>query len=139
MPLDSSFYERAVCDFENAMKLQFGEQMVQILKTCAYKDHGSFELIYKYLPLNYSIVIENRSRTFTITIKDEENASNSLYRIEKFDNLLEMGCIRKAVSLLKSTLEKNDFNLYVYKEDKVYRKNKDGLKRIKDLEEIGNG
>ena len=61
---------------------------------------------YKYFPNNYIIVIENELRTFDITILDEELASNSLYRINKFKNQLNTECIEDAIFLLKTVLQK---------------------------------
>ena len=37
----------------------------------------------------------------------------------------------EVICLLKEVLRENDFDLYIYKDDKVYIKNKQGVKRIK--------
>lgn len=99
---------------------------------------GYFKLSYRYLPHNYKIIIENEIRTFDIEIEDEQKASNSLYRIEKYNNSLDEKNIIDSLYLLKDVLERNDFNFYLYKDNKLYRKNDEGLQRIKDLKELLN-
>ena len=83
-------------------------------------------------------MVENEIRTFDITIFDVEQASNSLYRICKFNNQLNTECIEEAINLLKSVLSKNEFNLYFHKDGKLYKKNAEGIKRVKDMKELLN-
>ena len=64
--------------------------------------------------------------------------SNSLYRICKFNNQLNTECIEEAINLLKSVLSKNEFNLYFHKDGKLYKKNAEGIKRVKDMKELLN-
>jgi len=139
MLLDSSFYELSVKQFEKHIYNMFRDEMIQMVKTCAFKDHGSFILSYKYVPLNYTINIENEIRTFTIMIKDQEGASTFLSRIESFENFLNENNIYNAVVLLKKVLEKNNFSFYFYKNNKLYKKDKEEIKRVKNLGEIVNG
>lgn len=47
---------------------------------------GFFEAKYKYLPLEYDIILENDRGVFSIEIYDNEGAHNLLYRIKKYDN-----------------------------------------------------
>ena len=47
--------------------------------------------------------------------------------------------IRKSIVLLRDVLKKNDFNLYLYVDKKLYRKNVSGLTRVKDIRELLNG
>ena len=89
-------------------------------------------------PRNYRIVIEHEIRTFDITIFDVEQASNSLQRICKFKNHLSTECIEEAINLLKSVLLKNEFNFYFHKDGKLYKKNAEGIKRVKDIKELLN-
>ena len=73
-----------------------------------------------------------------ISIFDDEQASNSLQRICKFKNHLSTECIEEAINLLKSVLLKNEFNFYFHKDGKLYKKNAEGIKRVKDIKELLN-
>ncbi len=84
-------------------------------------------------------MIENDITLFDISIFDDEQASNSLQRICKFKNHLSTECIEEAINLLKAVLLKNEFNFYFYKDGKLYRKNAEGIKRVKDIRELLNG
>lgn len=145
MPFDNAFYEfyeSAVVEFETDIKVIFGADMEQLVKSCVFKNRGLFRLSYKYIPLNYIITIENEFRAFSILIEDEEGASTFLYRIKKYDSNLGNNNIKNAIILLKTILQENNFNLYFEKDKKYYRKNKEGIKRIKDKdmwEEFSNG
>lgn len=139
MLLDSSFYEKSINDFISTFKEIFSANIVVKDKFCDIDNKGYFKIVFKYLPLNYDIIVENEIRTFTITIEDEGKAKNSLYRIEKFDNTLDEENIKKALCILKRILDKNEFNLYLYKDKKIYKKYGDELKRVKDLKELLNG
>ncbi len=116
----------------------FGSDMKKIETICSFEHMGTFTIKYNYLPHDYKIVIENELRTFNIRIVDKKNASNSLYGITKFKCNLEEKRIKAAVSLLKDVLTRNDFNLYFSKDGKVYRKNSEGVKRIKDVKDLWN-
>lgn len=105
--------------------------MKQSGKTCAFSDHGSFMLYYEFIPDNYVITIESECLTFNVKIEDNEKASTYLGRIEKYKGKLNRENIYEAVCLLKKALYRNDFDLYIYKDDKVYIKNKQGIKRLK--------
>ena len=109
----------------------FQEDMKQLVKTCAFADHGSFMLKYEFIPYNYIITIENEIITFNIDIEDNEAASTSLWSIEKYKSELNVRNIYEVVCLLKKVLYKNDFNFYIYRDNKVYIKNKQGIKRWK--------
>ena len=136
MLLDSSFYENAVNSFKLNFQEIFTDNIMIVNGIYNFEAYGYFKLVFKYLPLEYDIIVENEIRTFTITIIDEEGAQNSLYRIQKFDNSLEGKNIKSAVILLKQILDQNKFNFYLYKNDKVYRKNGGNIKRVKDIKEI---
>ena len=45
----------------------------------------------------------------------------------------------EAINLLKSVLLKNEFNFYFHKDGKLYKKNAEGIKRVKDIRELLNG
>lgn len=137
--LDREFYSSCINAFDEAMKDAFGNFVYKTEEINRFEDRGFFYLKYTYIPLNYQIVIENEMRIFTITFYDEEMAYNHLSRICKFDNTLEKNCINNAIEILKNVLEKNNFNMYFYKEDKLYRKNSEGIKRVKDIRELLNG
>ncbi len=139
MLLDKSYYEHFSSIFEENMRVIFKDNVIKISKEHDYKRRGFFRLSYKYLPYNYKIIIENEFRAFDIIIEDEEGASNVLYRIKHFDNSLDENNINKAIQILKKVLENNNFNFYFHIGDKTYRKNSDGIKRVKDLKELLNG
>ena len=83
--------------------------------------------------------IRDRYRTYDIDIVDEEDASNSLYRICKFKNSLAKEDIENAIQLLKETLEKNNFNMYFEEDGELYKKNALGVQKVKDIRELLNG
>ncbi len=137
--LDSNFYNNYIEIFDTYMNQIFGSDMKKIETIRSFEHMGNFVLKYIYFPHNYEIIIENEIRTFDIGIVDEDTASNSLCRITKFKCTLEEKSIKDAIYLLKDVLTRNDFNLYLSKDGKVYKKNSEGIKRIKDLKELWNG
>lgn len=138
MQLDSSFYNKYIDMFDSCMYKMFGTDIKKTETICKFENRGFFRLEYNYYPHNYRIVIENEIRTFDITIFDVEQASNSLYRICKFKNQLNTECIEESINLLKSVLLKNEFTMYFHKDGKLYKKNADGIKRVKDIKELLN-
>lgn len=140
MLLDKQFYEKYVSEFKNSIKKIFGEDMIKELsEKKVFENRGYFRLEFFYIPDKYKIVVENEIRTFDITIEDEDGESNSLYRIEHFENVLENNNVFLSIMLLKKVIERNDFNFYFHKDGKLYRRNRNGIKRIKDLRELQNG
>lgn len=139
MPLDKKYYERYVAIFEERIKSIFADDMTKILEEFNFSNRGFFKLTYRYEPYNYKIVVENEFRTFDIIIFDADNASNVLKRIEHHNNSLSESNINKSISLLKNTLKKNDFNFYFSIDGRIYRKNRNGVKKIKNVKEILNG
>lgn len=139
MLLDKKYYERYIAIFEEKIKSIFADNMIEISAEFNFSNRGFFKLTYKYVPCNYKIVIENEFRTFDIIIYDAESASNVLNRIEHHNASLDEDNITKSILLLKKILEKNDFNFYFCVDDKIYRKNGKGVKRIKDIKELLNG
>lgn len=139
MQLDNAFYNGIINMIGLYIDRIFGVDMKKAEIMCKFENRGYFKLIYDYVPCNYKIVIENEIRTFDVTILDNDNASNSLYRINKFNNQLNKENIEEAISLLKVVLEKNNFNFYFHKEGRLYRKNSEGIKRVKDIKELMNG
>lgn len=139
MQLDSNFYSEMVLDFRKAFQIIFADEVVLKKEFLNFEHMGNFKLIYEYIPQKYNIIVENELRTFTITIEDDEKATNSLYRIEKFDNQLEKKNVIHSLEILKNVLVNNTFNFYIKKDNKLYRKNANGLKRVKDIKELLNG
>lgn len=139
MPLDESYYENFIRIFEGKIELIFRDTMINILKERNFSYRGFFRLVYKYLPFNYDIIIENEFRTFDISIEDSEGASNVLNRIKRYNSSLDEKDIVEALLLLKEVLEKNNLNFYFSVGNKIYRKNAEGIKRIRDIEELRNG
>ena len=136
MLYDDLFYRKAVSHFEEKFQEVFGENLVLKNKCCSFERRGYFKLYYVYVPLNYAIIVENERRIFSITIEDSEKAQNSLYRIEHFDNQLCGENIKKSVDLLEKVLKKNEFDFWVTKDGKLYRKRNNVLKRVKDIGEL---
>lgn len=139
MQLDSSFYNKYIDMFDSCMDKIFGTDIKKTETICKFENRGFFRLEYNYYPNNYRIVIENEIRIFDITIFDAEQASNSLYRICKFKNQLNTECIEESINLLRSVLLKNEFTMYFHKDGKLYKKNAEGIKRVKDIKELLNG
>lgn len=139
MPLDKMYYERYIDIFEKKIKSIFADDVICISIERNFSNRGFFKLTYEYVPCNYKIVIENEFRTFDIIIYDSEGASNVLNRIERHNVSLNEENIIKSVLLLKKVLEKNDLNFYFSVDNKIYKKNRKGVQRIKDIREILNG
>ncbi len=133
MQFNSAYYENCINKFEKSIKDMFGEDMKQLVKSCAFKNYGRFILSYEYIPLNYIVTIENEIRTFNIMIEDKEKASTPLGRIKKHKGDLNEKNIYEVICLLKDVLSKNDFDLYIYKDNKVYVKNAQGIKRVRNF------
>lgn len=138
MPLDESFYFRSIKIFKDAFREIFSDTAVLKEEYCNFEFMGNFKLVYVYVPLDYSIIIENELTTFTITLEDSDQANTNLYRIKQFDNQLCEKNIIHSLNVLKNVLLENKFDLYMWKDSKLYRKNAEGLKRIKDIKEILN-
>jgi hypothetical protein len=136
MQLDNTFYENIVETIQISVNELFGGEVKVDLKQVNFANRGYFKIKYKYIPLQYDIIIENEGTLFTIDIFDSEGAKNTLYRINKFDNNLNFINVQEALKLLKKVLNENDFCFYVYKEKKLYKKMGNCLKRIKDLSEL---
>lgn len=135
MPISDRFYEKAVKRFKKAFKDIFEDDVILDEVYCRFSSRGYFKITYKYVPLNYSIIIENERRCFNIRIWDEEGAKNNLYGIEKYDGQLEYKNIKLAVCLLKKVLLENNFPLHICKEGKLYRKMDGKLEEI-DISQI---
>jgi len=134
--LDNSFYLEAVSDFKNSFLQIFADEMILNNESYFFEKRGIFKLIYKFIPLNYNIIVENELRTFTIAIEDSEKARNCLYRIQKYDNQLCKRNIENSIRILKKVLDKNEFDLFLYRDSKLYKKNNNGVTRVKDLHEL---
>lgn len=111
----------------------FGTDISFKEKTEAFEHMGYFCMKYSYLPLGYILSFENDRNTFDIEIYDEEEAKNSLYRIIKYNNELEIKNIEHAIRLLQRILEKGDFCFYLTRGNKIYRKKNQQYERIEDL------
>lgn len=139
MPLDKEYYDKFVNFLDKTIKEVFCEEIENISKEYHIQYLGAFKVIYKYLPSNFTIIVENEIRTFDIIILDHEGAKNNLYRIVKFDNQLCKENIIHAIQILKVVLEKGNFDLFFERNNKLYRKNSEGIKRVKDIKELYNG
>lgn len=130
MPLDdrAKLVEQIVEEFQKV----FDEQMFLDERSEHFEHMGHFWLRYTYCPLNYDIEFESDRDLFSIRIVDEEGASNELYAVEEYEPHTNIENVKKAVRILKKVLEKNDFDFYISRDNKLYRKNADGIKRIRD-------
>lgn len=122
MLLDNTYYKNMVEEFTRAIEEIFANKALIEKVNCLFEFRGSFQICFIYIPTDLKIIIESEIRTFTIMIEDKEGASNPLYRIKKFNNILNENNIKKSLILLNEVLEENQFNLYIYKGDKVYKK-----------------
>lgn len=122
MPLNDQFYKEIVKCFKRTFEDIFVDDVVLEEICCQFSSRGYFKIAYKYVPSNYSIIIENEMRLFNIEIEDEEGASTHLNRIRKHDGSLNPRNIKNVLLLLKKVLRKNNFPFYIYEEDKIYRK-----------------
>lgn len=136
MLLDKSNYSVFIDKILDLFSNVFDKDMLFIEKQEAIEHMGYFKIRYRYLPLKYDIVIESERNVFCIDIYDEEGAKNSLYRIEEFNNETKLENIECAIRKLKNILKKNDFCFYVIREGKLYRKEGQQYKRIKDFAEL---
>lgn len=136
--LNDRFYKNAVKCFKSAFKDIFVDNVILEDVCCQFSSRGYFKIVYKYVPSNYSITIENEMRLFNIKIEDEEGASTHLNRIEKYDGNLTSKNIRLAVLLLRKVLLADNFFLYIYGDEIIYRKAGDRVDAFKreDISEI---
>lgn len=133
MLFDKDSYEEMISfTKENILEL-FNETMKLVKESVKWNRMNYFKLEYTYVPFDYVIEIENERRLFTISITDSEGAQNTLQRIEKFNNSLGEDNIRNALRILKRVLSENKFNLYIFENDKVYKKSNNQLYRVKDV------
>ena len=137
----TEYYDAVVDCFQHAFTGIFGDAVQEIGVKKEYEKNGSFRLLYRYIPQNYTLKVDCQRKLYDLFIIDDEGAENSLYRITKFDNDLTEEKIRAAVTLLKETVEREDLVLYIFRDDKVYRKTKDGtVRRVKNwMEEMFGG
>lgn len=136
MLLDKNKYLALIDKILNIFSNIFGEDILFVEKQVAIEHMGFFKIKYRYLPLGYDIVFENDRGAFSIDIYDDEGAHNLLYRIEKFDSETTVENVKNAIQILQNVLKKNDFCLYITREEKLYRKKNQHYKRVKDLTEL---
>lgn len=114
----------------------FGKDIFFIEKQVAIEHMGFFEVKYRYLPLEYDIILENDRGVFSIEIYDNEGAHTFLYRIKKYDSETTIENVKNALQILKKVLKKNDFCFYITRDGKIYKKENQCYKRIKYLTEL---
>ena len=127
--------EKFITVFDDTVKVVFGENMIKTGDHRAFHHMGWFELTYIYLPHNYTIKLEHGRGFIDIIIMDSENAQTSFTKITQYHIHMipsfSKDDIRKALLLLKNLLEENNFTFYFTKDDKLYSKNAEGIRRIK--------
>ena len=115
----------------------FGKDIFFIEQQVCLEHMGYFLVKYRYIPLEYDLVLENDRGVFSIEIIDNEGAHRNLYGIKKYNSGTRLVNVKKAISILKEVLEKNDFCFYITRDGKLYRKKGQCYKRIKNWMELG--
>lgn len=127
--------EKFITAFDDTIKAVFGEDMIKTGDCRAFDHMGHFELTYNYLPHNYTINLEHEMGFVDIRIIDSQNAWAYFTQITQYHIHIipsfRKDEIKKALLLLKNLLEENNFTFYFTKGNKLYRKNAEGIKRIK--------
>ncbi|MCM1180093.1 MAG: hypothetical protein NC347_07545 [Clostridium sp.] len=131
--MDVSFYNQAIADFKNAFQEFFPNTVILKEEHHNFEFMGSFLLVYVYIPLGYRIFVENEGEHFTIILEDGDKAHANLYHIKKFEHQLCEENITGSLKVLKDVLLENAVDFYLWKGNKLYRKNAQGIKRIKDI------
>lgn len=139
MQLDKTKYSVLIDKIINIFSTTFGKDIMFLEKEIAIEHMGYFKIQYRYLPLAYNIVFENDRDVFSVDIYDSEGAHNLLYRIEKYDNQTTVENVDNAIKILKNVLKKNNFCFYIMREGKLYRKEKQQYRRVKDMTEFVGG
>ncbi|MBR0147345.1 MAG: hypothetical protein IJM25_11890 [Eubacterium sp.] len=129
MQSHTEYYDTFVGFFRNAFEEVFGEEISEIEVKKEYEKSGYFRIVYRYIPENYTLKVDCHRKLYDIFITDDEGAMTNLYRVTKFDNDLTQEKIREAVRKVKDIVESEDMVLYIYRDNKVYRKTKDGVVR----------
>lgn len=96
----------------------FGKDIFLTEKQIAVEHMGFFKIIYRYLPLEYEIILENDRGVFSIEIYDNEGAHRNLYGIKKYNSATREENVKDAVQKLKDILEKDDFYFYINRGNK---------------------
>ena len=137
----TEYYDAIVGFFQNAFAEVFGEEIRETEVKKEYEKNGYFRIVYRYAPQNYTLKVDCHRKLYDIFIVDDEGAETNLYRVTKFDHSLTQEKILEAVRKVKDIVESDDIVLYIYRDDKVYRKTKDGVvRRVKNvMEEMFGG
>ena len=112
----------------------FGKDIFLTEKQIAVEHMGFFKIIYRYLPLEYEIILENDRGVFSIEIYDNEGAHRNLYGIKKYNSGTREENVKDAVQKLKDILEKDDFYFYINRGNKLYKKIDQCYKRVREEE-----
>lgn len=131
--------EKFISAFDDTVKAVFGEDMIKTGDSRAFHHMGHFELTYDYLPLSYTILLEHEMGFVDMMIMDSEKAHASFthltgYHIDICPSFKKED-IKTALLLLKNLLEENHFMFYFTQNGKLYSKNAEGIRRIKNREE----
>lgn len=135
MPLDKNWQLEQLERIDKILDIfsdYFGQDLLLVEKQIAIQHMGFYKFKFKYLPLEYDITFENDRGVFTIGIYDSEKAYNYLNSIEKFDNETTVKNAEYAIQILKNVLDKNNFCFYINRNGKLYKKQNQQYKRIKD-------
>ena len=123
---------------KNSINRVFGLTESDLIIKWEGKAQGGFMIEFRYEPRGFLIRVD-RDRMYSIYdifIYDDEGAQNSLHRMTNFESRFTQENIDAAFDLLKEVVDNENILLYIFKDDKVYRKTKDGPRRLKKLEEM---
>ena len=134
--LDNKFYDDIIEYIQEQFHEIFKEKVIFVMKQVNVEHMGCFEIKYKYIPLHYDLAFENDRNKFVIDIFDEEGAKTTLYRIEKFNNVLSVENIRDALFKLQEVLGKNNMCFYINRNKILYKKIAGEYQRVKNLNEL---
>ncbi len=90
----------------------------------------------KCLWMGYDLIFESDQDVFSIAFYDREGAHNNLYRFEKYNSTTTIENVQFAIYRLRKVLGKNEFCLYINRNDKIYQKQNGQYQRIKDWKEL---
>lgn len=112
----------------------FGKDIFFIEQQVCLEHMGYFLVKYRYIPLEYDLVLENDRGVFSIEIIDHEGAHRNLYGIKKYNSATREENVKDAVQKLKDILEKDDFYFYINRGNKLYKKIDQCYKRVREEE-----
>lgn len=124
MLLGSSYIdvEKCIILIKKYIEKYFKNDMQFIKQNVDISHGGWFEITYKYLPRNYTIIIEHEYKRIDISIENEYGDYTSLYNEAKIRIERERASIKNSICMLNKVLtESNELNFFRVKNDKLYK------------------